>query len=164
MRHADAVEINRFIQKTSPYQILVKSEAGKYKAVDIFSRYMLYWIDTLQKEIEKTILMLDLDNKLLENELVRLEEKMTCKRVGEPICLESNTIKKTNSIYLIENKVKIKCNGKQIGRPFYLVLFASSLEAELNKIDPSNDTPIEDKISRFVEKKDIQDVFSLVFS
>ena len=89
---------------------------------------------------------------------------MTCKRVGEPICLESNTIKKTNSIYLIENKVKIKCNGKQIGRPFYLVLFASSLETELNKIDPSNDTPIEDKISRFVEKKDIQDVFSLVFS
>ena len=108
--------------------------------------------------------MLYLDNITLEKKLKGLEQGINTSRAGETIYIESNTIKRKNSIYLLENKLKTKENKRQIGKPFYLVFFVSSLESELNKINPSEDICIEDKISIFVEKTEIQNTFSLLFN
>lgn len=145
----------------NPYRILIKSEGGKGKATTIFSMIMDYCIT--RKEIEKTILMLDLDGITLKKQLYNLEQTINTRRAGESISIESNTIKEKNSIFLLENKLKTKENKIQIGRPFYLVLFVYSLEheAEIHASDDVNS--IEDKIFRLVEKRDIQDMFSLVF-
>ena len=172
---AETKELRSFSEKYNPYKILVKSEGGDDKAIKIFSRYLEYCICKQQKGIEKTILMLDLDNRGLRNKLEddrlkensfekrlgKLEQMIDGRRVGDPIYLEREIIKKTDSIYLVKNKLKTKENKKQIGNPFYLVLFVYSLEEELNKIDPSNDASIEDKISQLVELQDIKRTFSL---
>lgn len=178
LRNAETNELNKFSGDYSPYKIMVKSEAGKDKAIDIFSRYLSYCIER-RKDVEKTILMLDIDNrkfkrnKLGEDRLKgerykktldELDDRIKNSRIGDPIDIEREIIKKTDSIYLIKNNLKNKENKKQVGNPFYFILFVYSLETELHRIDSSNDAPIEDKISRLVERKDIQDTFSLVFS
>jgi len=158
LKHAETIEINRFIEKTSPYQILVKSEAGKGKAIPLFSRSMGFCFG--KRSNLKPVLMLDLDGAPVNSELKKLKDRIKSNKTVA-IDIESGRIHKTSINYLYENVVKIKENKKQIGT-FYLVLFASSLEKELNNIDPSNDASIEDKISQLVELPDIQNTFSLV--
>ena len=154
LKHAETTEMNRFMERTSPYQTLVKSEAGKGKAIPLFSRSMIFCFERKSKPV----LMLDLDGAPVNSELKKLKHNITCNKTV-PIDIEPKLIYKTSINYLYENVVNIKENEKRIGT-FYLVLFASSLEKELNKIDPSNDVSIENKISQLVELPDIQNTFS----
>lgn len=153
----------KFSGEYNPYKILVKSEGGKNKAATVFSKIMKYCIT--RTDIEKTILMLDLDGSALKKQLHAIEQTINTSMAGESISIESSTIKKTtsNSVYLIENKVKIKESKKQIGM-FYLILFASSLEKVADINDSDDTTTIERKISELVEMPNIQEIFSLVFS
>lgn len=178
LRDAESKELMKFSEEYNPYKILVKSEAGENKAIKIFSRYLSYCIEKRQKDIEKTILMLDLDKNQSENRLDKkrlrknmikkklseLEQMINAKRVGGTVYIETKTIEETDLIYLAENKLKTKESKKQIGKPFYLILFVYSLEDEANKIHPLDDISIGDKISKFVEKTNIHKTFSLIFT
>ncbi len=56
-------EFNKFLQNTSPYSVLVKSEAGKQKAIKLLVSILDFLIDNNLK----TILLLDLDGSTLNN-------------------------------------------------------------------------------------------------
>lgn len=161
LKDIETVELRRFFEKSNPNKILVKSEAGKDKAIMIYSHNMFSFIQT--KELEKTILMLDLDKFDLEKRLKKIQKIIINKKVGERIIINSTKLKETESINLLENSIHIKDNNQELGK-FYLVLFNSSLEDELDKIDSRKDVPITDKISKFVETKEVQDVFSLLLN
>ena len=179
LRDAETKELRKFSGDYSPYKILVKSEAGKNKAIDIFSRYLSYCIGKQRKDIEKTILMLDLDNRefkrnrlgedrlkknTFEKTLDELDDRIKNSRIGDPVYIEREIIKKTDSIYLIKNNLKNEKNKKQIGNSFYFILFVYSLEGEANIHSSDDVNSIENKISLFVGKTDTQSIFSLLFN
>ncbi|HOJ86543.1 MAG TPA: hypothetical protein PK103_05555 [Elusimicrobiales bacterium] len=115
-------EFNKFLQNTSPYSVLVKSEAGKQKAIKLLVSILDFLIDNNLK----TILLLDLDGSTLNN----LEKKIND-------CVRRNnynlSCKKTKQVNnMINCKVKIYKSKKE--KEIYdldLVLFANSLEKEL---------------------------------
>ncbi len=160
-KDAETRELSRFFEKSNPNIILVKSEGGKDMAVKIYSHSMFYFIRI--KELEKTILMLDLDKSDLEKRLEEIKKIITNKRVGEKIIIESKKLKKTEQMNLLENSVHLKANNQELGK-FYLLLFNSSLEKELDKIDPRKNIKIKDKILKFVEIREIQDIFSVLLN
>lgn len=167
VRCADTREFRSLISS----EILIKSEAGKDKVIDVFSSDFAFLLQ------QKTILMLDLDtpisekNKLgrdrltdtkLKNIKTKLEGKINKNRSGNHVIIEQELSKKTDSIYLFKNNIKGKRKKEQIGN-FYLVLFVHSLENEAHIHRLNDKISIEDKISKFVEKivekKDVKEIF-----
>lgn len=160
-RDAETVEFRRFFEKSNPYKFLVKSECGKDNAIKLYSRSMNFFINN--RELKKSILMLDLDDTPLESRLGKIIKSIKEKKVGEPISIKSNTIKDTGIFYLVENIIEISENRDELGK-FHLVFFKRSLEKELEEIKNKEDIPIEDKISQFINITEVQNVFSLVLN
>ncbi|CEG13154.1 hypothetical protein MSIBF_A3330007 [groundwater metagenome] len=161
LKDAETIEIKRFTDFNFyntyySYKILVKSEAGKDKAIPLFSRNLpMCFQSNLQ-----LILMLDLDDAPVNLGIEKIIKKITTTRTA--VRIEPNLIRKNDMIYLYENAVKTKESQKTDGK-FYSVLFASSLEKESGKIKSFDDSDIEGKISKLVELHDIQNTFSLLF-
>ena len=158
---AETVEFRRFFQRSSPYNLLVKSECGKDNAIKIYSRSMDFFIRT--KELKKAILMLDLDGSALDTKLKKISNTIKGKNVAEPIHIKSNTIKDTNLFYFLENTIQIMEDNHELGK-FYLVFFKRSLEKELEEIENREDVTIENKILQFVEIEEVQNIFSLILN
>ncbi len=97
IRYAETVELRRFLEKSNKRKILVKSEAGKDKALDLFSRNGSYCFTN--KQITKTIIMLDLDSGPFEPKLKQIESKFLNKRAGDPLCIKFDKLKYNNNIY-----------------------------------------------------------------
>ncbi len=119
LKHAEHVEFNRFIQKSYPHTILVKSEAGRKKAVDLFSFYLIFCLT--QRGITKVTLLLDLDERGSHlRDLEHIKNEIIRRRVGQPIMIESQIAKQDKVYCLVKNIVKFKHNNEKIGDFFVL--------------------------------------------
>ncbi len=168
-KNSETEEIRKFLGNYNPYKILAKSEGGKGKAIAVFS-YIVSSLQPLLKEIDKTILMLDLDGITPEEQLNHLKQRIHTKyttKIGiEKV--DAKEIRFPNSkkpnLFILKNELRIEKNLF----PFYLVLFTYSLEIESSIKDNKDDDKdsneiIENKISAFVKNEDIRKIFSNLF-
>ncbi len=162
LKNAETTKINKFIEKTSPYDILVKSEAGKDKAVLLFSRTMNFCF----RNSIKPLLMLDLDESDPNSKIKKIITKISANKTP-PIDITEQQKFEKNSVLLYNITVKIKENKRKENKTnigdFYLVFFKPSLEKVSNILPPDKNFVIEDKISKLVDQKDIQSAFLTVF-
>ncbi|OQX18579.1 MAG: hypothetical protein BWK75_06510 [Candidatus Altiarchaeales archaeon A3] len=151
VKDAETKEINRFIEKTSPYDILVKSD----KAVLLFSRSMVFCF----RVNIIPLLMLDLDKSDTDSKINKIITTIKANKTPS-IDIIAQQRHKTSSVLLYNMTVKIKENN--IG-DFHLVFFKPSLEKVSNILPSDNNPAIEDKISKLVKQTDIQSAFSTLF-
>jgi len=104
LKRAESRYIARFIQKTSPHDILVKSEAGKPKVINAFSDFIVF----IFQNINNTTLMVDLDNNGLDLFLEKLRNKLIERRLN----IISNIIDKNQYIVTSENSMTLNTKKK----------------------------------------------------
>ncbi len=134
LKHAESIILKSFIQHTSPYEILSKSEAGKEKIIRVFSDFMVF----IFENIEKTSLIVDLDGSNLDLFIEKIRSRIKSKKaVGLDIKYEIT--KENQYIIASEASVIVKSKKKildELGR-FSIFAFKKSLdrEAGINKND-----------------------------
>ena len=162
IRRNESEKLRSFLYRSSPYKILVKSEGGVKKVIDIFTHLVNHLLDN----VDKTILMVDLDNKGLDSLLSKINKGITS-RYNQKIELKIDTSENT---HLLASKVLVQRRiGKNLNKwgCFFIVAFKSSLEKECPSIAVRNLTKreIESKISQFIdENKNMLSPFSSVLN
>mgnify|MGYP001575341425 FL=1 len=114
---------------------------------------MMYCIQN--KELERTILMLDLDCDELSKRQKEIENDIMGKRVSEPLTISYNPLKENDLLYLLECEVLTKENRDLLGK-FYLILFNPSLEKVLEQFGSGS---IENRLSKLVKNNNIKTIF-----
>lgn len=157
LRYAETNELNRFQELWNPYQILVKSESGKDKVMYLFSSIMHYCISN--KAIDKTIIMLDLDNSPTQTALNKIQMRVLDKISDKQFILEPREVMKNGIISFFDVSVIVKKDKTKIGS-FCLVLWTNSLEYEMNKFASDHkDNSVRDLISKLIAVQEVQDIF-----
>ena len=162
-KHQETVVLRSFIENSSPYDFLFKSEGGKDMAAELFARYLDFLLDV--KNISKAILMLDIDDVGLNGKLKQIEGIIIKKMSGEKLIITFKNVGKNirdgvECIYFYEAYLITNENGKQLGK-FYLVLFNHDLEEVANGWFPSKEISEKDKIIKLAKDKEIIKIFSI---
>ena len=162
-KHQETAVLRSFIEDSSPYDFLFKSEGGKHMAAELFARYLDFLLDV--KNISKTILMLDIDGTGLDEKLKQIEGIIIKKMSGEKLFITFKNVGKNirygvECIYFYEAYLITQENEKQLGK-FYLILFNRDLEEVANRWFPNREISEKDKIIKLAKDKEIIKIFSI---
>ncbi|MFH1895674.1 MAG: hypothetical protein ABIJ74_03830 [archaeon] len=145
---------NKLQSEWLTYKLLVKSEGGKLKIIDITSSKLIY----LCKQRYNPIMLIDLDGGKIENFTNKLKEKLVNKFKGINLHFESNELHKVDEALM--HSIKLFKDSKHIGT-IYVIGFYSNLECTTGINNKS--CTIDEKINTiqdYVKKSQIHEMFS----
>lgn len=156
LKYAETNEFRKFLKDDK--LILIKSEAGKGKAVSLFTGELP---NLLGNKVEP-ILMVDLDSSGIKKKrgVEEFFSGLNIKGINKKN-IKWEKLKENDVIDIRKGNLINKKTQKQIGT-FYVILIIPSLEDIVNK-KVSNKGKIKDRISKLVEMPDIQEPFKILF-
>lgn len=139
--------LSSFYEKTSPYEILVKTEAGKNKIAPVIQSELKY----LCENRLNPIIMIDLDNYSSPKKFVEdIENRIKT-------LLKLTSFKTSITLYKIKNEkaslslIEISKNGNSFSK-IYIISIFKSLEKVISGLDGSGIDKQKELINKFLNK------------
>ena len=137
--------IKKFIEKSSPYHILLKSEGGIDKVFQMYSAIF----ESVPDDV-KIMLLFDLDSLKLDERLNALKNKLNCRK-GRRLKLKRRVTHQEEVFTTAKGKITI---DKEEISVFYMVCFNKNLEAEFEIGKKANEKTKEKRIREMMSEKE----------
>ena len=160
IKNAESKEISKFLESTSPYKFLVKSEGGNSPAVKIFCSNVSHCLES----IDRVIFMIDLDGRSHSQKISELQNIINT-RMPRTLMLEVDHNKQNDHFNYSFIKVNSQHTMQFLGN-LHALFFKRSLEfsCEISRDDRRNTSIVENKILNFIDNTQILNFVLPIFS
>lgn len=154
--HYESEVVKSFLEETSPYKILIKSEGGIDKVMDSSQHFMERLFDN-EHQLKETILVIDMDkHRSVDRPLSKLKRKFEGHWTRK-ICFDTSTVMENDFVTLIRCTISYK-SSDPLGS-FYVLIFKPNLEvvSDITKDNGDSDEEKHIKFRNFIKKESIMD-------
>ena len=146
--------ISSFREKSSPFTLLIKSEAGLSKIFKLYSEVCL------QAKSIMHIILWDLDGKKRDNNLNKLNEKL----VSRKLSVQCEKKLECDPLSIINGNLISLHDENKIYAKVVQISFLQSLEYEAKIRQDDNESKKQEKIKNLTKKKKIKSIFNEILN
>lgn len=154
--HHESEVVKSFLENTSPYKVLIKSEGGIDKVMDSSQHFMEKLFDN-EHQLKETILVIDMDDhRTIDQPLAKLKNKFEGHWTRK-IRFDTLTKIENDLVSLIRCTISYK-SGDLLGS-FFVLIFKPNLEVVSNITKNNGDSDEEKyrKLQNFIQQESIID-------